>query len=156
METAVSILTGVVALVVAGCLGYFGQMLWPKVIAALVMTGVAGIVNGTIGDPVHKVVTRLDNAIAHALANVLDKDSGAGNAWKAFTGLLGLALILALVLRVYKNKVDLKTFGLAACAPLFGPMVPGTIGSILMSVLGIVPYLVNGVIGWMFTGSWGG
>jgi len=140
-----SIAAGVICLVLAGLLITVGQMHWPRVAVALVLTGVAGIINGTIGRPLHTWVTWTDHLVGQTIGR--------------FTGIAIVGIIAIVVLGVfgawiYHQKIDNATLAVTAAVPLVGPLLPGPIGTVAMFVIGIVPSLLGAGVSWLFFGRW--
>ncbi len=141
----VSIAAGVIALLAAIILATVFNNLWPRVIAGLVVTGAAGIVNGTYGDLVRDLATKLDTAIGEWIGTFLSPGQVVG-------GLLGLAAIGLWIGRIWTNKIDTKTYALSAAVPVTLPLVPGTAGTVISTIVGIVPWVFAEAISLAFLG----
>lgn len=141
MQGVVSAGVGLVCLVVAAVLIVAGGWQWPRLIVALVLTGSAGLLSSTIGGWVQRSVTSVDA-----------KASGLVGQWTgvAVTGLLSLALLGFLGFWVYRGQIDAKTVAAAAVAPAAVVLIPGAVGSVLLTLLALVPSVLGAVIAFLF------
>lgn len=138
---AVSVTVGVICLVIAGCIAVFGDMEWPRVVVALVVTGTTGILNGSVGPYIHRWVTEADQYAGQWINQL----TGA-----ALTGLLALVVFAFTAFRVWRNRIDTRTLVAAGLVPATVTMIPGTLGTIAVTVVGVVPWLVAAVLSWSF------
>lgn len=136
---------GAICLVLAGVLITVGRMRWPRLAVALVLTGSAGLVNGTIGGALHRAATAVDGWIGSAIGKLTGT---------AVTGLLALAIIASVAFWVHNKRIDNKTLAGAAMVPLVSSLVPGTAGVIVMTATGAVPAILGGLVSWLFLGTW--
>jgi hypothetical protein len=139
MTGNVSVAVGLVCLVVALIFATVGKMAWPRVTVALVLTAAAGLLNGTIGPAVHRMVTRLDAQAAHAIG----RWTGA-----TITGLLALVVLGVAGFWVWQKKIDFRTLGVVAAVPPTVTLIPGALGAAAVAVVGIVPLVGAAVVGW--------
>lgn len=138
---AVTAALGVLALVGAALIATVGRMQWPRVTAALVLTGVAGILNSTIGPTIRNGITNADSY----LGQFIGRWTGT-----AVTGVIGLIVLAVAAFWIYQGRIDLRTLGVTAAIPPTITLIPGTLGTIAVTVVGLVPWVVAGVIGWLF------
>lgn len=155
----VSVIVGVLALVGAVLIIWPGRMKWPRVAAALALTGAAGIIGGSLGPPLHKGVTWLDGKACDAIAKLVGTHSAAGKPitpGTAFAGIIGVFFVGVWAWWIYHKQIDLKTLGLSLAIPLLVTLIPGVVGDVAIFVIGLVPQLVSGLLGLLYSGSWGG
>jgi hypothetical protein len=112
-------------------------MHWPRVVVALVLTGVAGLLNTPIGQWLHQAVTAADGAVGHAIGR-----------WTGVvvTGLLALTVFATAAFWVYHRKIDLRTLAVVATVPLTVTLIPGALGSVAAGIVNIVPTVVGGLM----------
>lgn len=141
MQAGVSAGVGVLCLVAAGLLIVAGEWQWPRLIVALVLTGVAGLTHATVGNVMHRSVTRLDARV-----------SGVVGGWTgvAVTGVVGVVLLGLLAFWVWHKQVDMKTVGVAAAVPLSVSLIPGPLGTFAAGLVSIVPAMLGGAVAWLF------
>lgn len=137
---AVTATLGVLALVGAIVIATVGRMQWPRVTAALVLTGVAGILNSTIGPTVRDGINNADSY----LGQFVGRWTGT-----AVTGIIGLVVLAVAAFWIYQGRIDIRTLGVTAAVPPTITLIPGTLGTIAVTAVGVVPWLVAGVIGWL-------
>jgi hypothetical protein len=115
------------------------------IICALVLTGSAGLVNGTVGVWIHKTITDIDGAVSPKVGE--------------FTG-LGVALLVAIVVfgtalgMVVTGDINTGTLVLIALVPVFTSFIPGPAGVAAMTIAGVIPAALGGIIHLAFWGSW--
>lgn len=136
-----SLTVGVLSLVIAALIATVGGMAWPRLVVALTMTGTAGLLNGTLGPTIRDAVNSADTAIG----SVLGKFTGT-----AITGLFGILVIGILAFRVWRNVVDMRTLAAAAFAPPTVALIPGMLGSVATTLVGVVPWGIATVFGFAF------
>ncbi len=142
-DFAVPLAVGAVSLIGAWLLLIPGRMKWPFLIAALILTGVAGLLNGSIGPFIHKWVTQ-----ANTWAGKFS------NEWTGIVPMLAISMVVigCSILWVWQRQWDLKTFGFVGLVPIFVTYIPGPIGGFLINVIGVVPMavtaLIKGLFGW--------
>lgn len=141
LQTGISAGVGVLCLVAAAILITAGSWQWPRLIVALVLTGVAGLANATFAGAVQRSVTRLDGKVG----GFIGEWTGA-----AVTGVIGLTLIGLLGFWVWKNRIDIRTVGVAAAVPFTVTLIPGPLGVFLVSAVAVVPLMLGGVVAWLF------
>jgi hypothetical protein len=124
-----SVVVGLLAGVVALAIAVFGNMQWPRVVAGLTLTSVAGLLNGTIGPVISGWVTRADQLVG----SVIGRFTGV-----AVTGVLAVAVCAFLAFRVWQNNIDFKTLTAAGLAPATAVLIPGTVGAVFVAVVGAV------------------
>src|SRR5947199_10461895 len=118
-------------------------MQWPRLIVALVVTGVAGILNGSFGPIVRHWVNIADQAARHAVGSL----TGA-----AVTGLVGILTFGFVAFRVFHNEIDMKTLAGAAALPATVTLIPGALGTIAVTLVGIIPWALTGLLTYAFGG----
>jgi hypothetical protein len=124
---------GVLCLVAALLIATVGRMVWPRVVVALTLTGSAGILNSTVGPYVRTWVNRADAFLGQFIGQ-----------WTGtvVTGLLGLVLFTVAGFWVAQKKVDLRTLAVTAAVPPTVTLIPGTLGTVAVALVGFVPWLV--------------
>lgn len=142
---APSAAVGVICLVLAGVLIIVGKMTWPRLAVALVLTGTTGLVNGTIGAPLHRGATAVDGWIGSAVGRLTGT---------AVTGLLALAVIASVAFWIWRKRINNTTLAATAVVPVVSSLVPGTAGLIIMTAVGAVPAILGGLVSWLFFGAW--
>lgn len=138
---AVTATLGVLALVGALVIATVGRMQWPRVTAALVLTGVAGILNSTVGPTARNAINTADSY----LGQFIGRWTGT-----AVTGVIGLVVLSVAGFWIYQRRIDIRTLGVVAAVPPTITLIPGTLGTIAVTVVGIVPWMAAGIIGWLF------
>lgn len=141
MQAGVSAGVGIVCLVAAGVLIVAGRWQWPRLIVALVITGVAGLLTSTIGSWMHASVTRLDRRASAFVGQW----TGA-----AVSGILAVVLLGFLAFWIWHNQVDAKTIGVAAAVPVTVTLIPGPLGAFAVAAVSVVPAVLGGVVAWLF------
>ncbi len=137
----VSVAVGVLSLIGAAVLATVGNMAWPRVVVALVLTGVAGILNGSFGPAIHRAVTTADGKASQ----VIGQFTGT-----AVTGLLAIVAFAALAFWVWRDHIDTRTLAVAAVVPATVTMIPGAFGTVATAVVGFVPLVVSAVLRFAF------
>jgi len=143
----VSVAVGVLAVIGAGVIATVGRMAWPRMTAALTLTGSAGIIGGSFGPALHSAVTKVDKAAGQAVGRLTGT---------VLVGLVGLIVIGVWALWIYHGQIDLRTIGVSAAVPLVINLIPGVAGTVAIFVVGMIPQIVSGLIGLLFFGTWGG
>jgi hypothetical protein len=138
---AVPLAVGSLCIVGAFLLLVPGRMMAPYVIVALVITGVSGLMSGSIGPLVHTGVTKLNGLVGKSL-----------NPWTGVAVSLIVAVIVigCTALWVIRRQFDLRTFGTAALVPVSVNLVPGPIGAFLIGLVGIIPAAVSAIVKYAF------
>jgi hypothetical protein len=141
VTAAVGVICGVAALLIATV----GRMQWPRLVVALTLTAAAGLLNSTFGGYIHTGATMAD----HWVGQGIGKWSGT-----IISGLVG-AVVLALVgFRIYHDVINGKTLALVSTVPATVTLIPGLAGTIATTVVGIVPWILSGIVSLLFFGSW--
>ncbi len=137
----VPVVVGTLSVVGAFLLLVPGRMMAPYVIVALILTGVSGLLRGSLGPPIHRGVTELNDSVGKW-----------ANPWTgiAITVIVAVIVIGCAALWIYRGQFDLRTFGATALVPVAVNLVPGPIGGFLIGLIGIVPAMVSGIVSWMF------
>ena len=141
LETGVSAAVGVISLIAAAVLIVAGSWQWPRLIVALVFTGVAGIGSASFAEPMQRQITDWDRNLGQWIGE-----------WTgdALTGVIGLVSLSVLLFWVWRQRIDLRTVGLAAVVPLTVGLIPGAFGSFMTSAVAVVPNLLGDGIAWLF------
>lgn len=131
---AVSATVGAVSLVAALLIATVGRMAWPRLVVALTLTGSAGLLNSTFGPWIRSGVNRADDFLAQFIGD-----------WTGVvvTGLIGVVVLAVAGFWVANGKIDLRTLGVVAAVPPTVTLIPGALGSIAVTVVGVVPWLVS-------------
>jgi hypothetical protein len=138
---AVSAAVGLICLIGAVLNVYVGKNHWPKLTVALVLTGATGLLNATFGSAIHDAVNKADGTIGQGIG----KFTGT-----IVAGLVGAVLIGYVALRLKHKQYDKKTFTATALVPPTVTLIPGTLGTIATTAVGIVPAAVAWFVGWSF------
>lgn len=141
MNAAVPVSIGIICLIGAGLIAWFGNLQWPRLTVALLLTGVQGILNGTLGPMIRHGVNLAD----HRFSDFIGQWTGT-----AVTGIIGAIVLGIAGFRIYQNSYDNKTLIAVAMVPATIALIPGTVGDIARSLVGFVPTVVSTVIGWAF------
>jgi hypothetical protein len=140
LDGGVSAAIGLVALVAATLIWIFGNHT-PRLVAVLVLTGMAGMVGTPLGDWVRHAVEWANNT----MGKLTTRWTGA-----AVAGLLAGAAVYVLVIRLYHRKVDRWTLGTAAVVPFAAATIPGPIGVGVYTAITAVTSAVAWAIGAAF------
>jgi hypothetical protein len=138
---AVGVICGVAALLIATV----GRMQWPRLVVALTLTAAAGILHSTIGGYVHHGAGKVD----HWAAQGIGKWTGT-----YITGLVGAVVLALVAFRIYHDVINGKTLALVSTVPATVTLIPGLAGTIATTVVGIVPWILSGIVSLLFFGSW--
>ncbi len=138
---------GSICLLAAGVIATAGRMMWPRAVVALTLSGTAGILRGSFGPWLHEKITRAEQL--------------AGPRVGEYTGLAVTVIAACIVLGfwgfwIYHQQIDIRTLGLTATIPLVVSFIPGAFGTVVIFVVGLVPFIVSGLVGLLIFGSWGG
>lgn len=131
---AVTASAGVICLIGALLIATVGRMQWPRVAAALVLTGVAGVLNTTIGPTIRHGVNLADHRAGEFIG-----------AWTgtAVFGLIGVAVIAVTGFWIYQGRIDMRTLGATALVPPTITLIPGAIGTVATTIVGLVPWVIG-------------
>ncbi len=138
---AVTAAVGVISLVGAALLITVGRMQWPRLVVGLVITGVAGILNTTIGPTIRDGVNTADDHLGQFIGE-----------WTGttVTGLIGAIVLGTVAFWVWRNQIDLRTVGVAALVPPTITLIPGALGTAATTVVGVVPWALGAVLSFAF------
>lgn len=138
---AVTAAVGIVALLGAVVIATVGRMQWPRLAAALVLTGVAGVLNSTIGPALQRAVTAVDRQAGQFIGR-----------WTgtAVIGLVGVVVLAVAAFWIWQGRIDMRTLGVTALVPPTVTLIPGAVGSMAVAAVGVVPMLLGGAISWLF------
>lgn len=138
---AVTATVGVLCLVGALLIATVGRMQWPRVTAALVLTGSAGLLNSTIGGMIHNGVTNVDSKLGRAIGS-----------WTGVvvTGLIGMIVIAVAGFWIYQRRIDMRTLAVTAAVPPTVTLIPGTFGTAAVTIVGLVPSMIAWAVTFMF------
>jgi hypothetical protein len=137
MTAAVTAGAGVVCLILAVLIATIGRMQWPRTTVALVLTGATGILNSTIGHMIHKWVTQTD----HWSGQFIGRWTGT-----AIFGVLGIITLAYAGFRIYQDHIDNRTLFATAAVPPTVVLIPGMLGTVATTIVGIVPATVGYII----------
>jgi len=141
LNGAVSATIGLVALLAAGLIWFFGNHT-PRLVVLLVMTGMAGMV----GTPLGKWVRHVVDWANEQTGKLTTRWTGA-----AVAGLLAIAAVYILVVRMKDRKVDNLTIGTAAVVPVAVATIPGPLGGAAFNVV----TGITSVVGWAISQALG-
>lgn len=137
---------GAFALGAAFCLAVFGKMLWPKLIVALIVTGVGGVLVGTWGGAIRGAVVKADAAAGHAIGTLTGT---------AVMGLGAFIVVFMWGLWIYNNQIDKKTLAFSGIVPIAVTLIPGVIGTVATWAVSGVAVVVGGLLSMALAGHWG-
>jgi hypothetical protein len=137
MFGVVTVAAGLACLAGALVIATFGGMQWPRVAYALMLTGITGILNGTVGGLIHREVTNVD----HMLGGFIGRFTGA-----AITGLASLIVLSIAGLWVYQRNDNRRTLAMVGAVPATVSLIPGAAGTVATTVVGALPALIAAVI----------
>src|SRR5689334_6324075 len=133
----VSASVGAICLLGALLIATVGRMHWPRVVVALVLTGMTGLLNTSVGRWLHDGATRLDTTAAH----VVGRWTGV-----VVTGLAAIAVLAAAAFWVWHRHINMRTLGAVAAVPLTITLIPGTVGAVAIACVSIVPTVIAGLV----------
>lgn len=109
--------------------------------AVLLLTASFGIISTAAGRWWHNAVNTMNGWL-----------SGLAGQWTglAFTGVLALLCLLYLINDLVTRRVEMRTRLLAAVVPVLAASIPGTVGTVVTSVLGYVAASVAWCVGQLF------
>lgn len=140
-DWAVPLGIGTICVICAWLLLIPGRMKWPYLISALILTGVSGLLNGSIGPWIHDRMTQLNTWAGQWSSE-----------WTGIVPMLGLSLIVigCAIMWVWQKQWDLRTFGAVGMVPILVTNIPGAIGGALINVVGVVPMAVTALFKALF------
>jgi len=142
-ETGVSGTVGLICLVAAALMWTVGKRHTPRLIVALLITGVVGILGTPVGGWLRRAVGWVDTMT--------------GTVTGRLTGTVVVGLVAAIALYVLvvhvgiRKKVTDKTLIAATVVPVSISTVPGPIGDVTTWVLGAL----TGAVGWAVSAAFG-
>jgi hypothetical protein len=139
----VSILVGIIAGVAAVILLLVAPNQWPKINVALVLTASAGILNGSVGPPIHRFAGSIDRQISGKVGALFGT---------TVTGVVALALVGAVIALVYFGRVEWWTLTMVALVPPMVTIIPGVAGTALSFVAGVIPWGISYAVTYLFGG----
>lgn len=139
---AVTATVGVVCLVAAALIWTVGGRHTPRLVVALVMTGVAGIASTAAGSWLREAVGWLNTAVA----GVIGRLTGA-----VVVGLVAAIALYVLVVHLRNRSVDNKTLVSAAIVPVAVTSIPGPIGAAAATAVSAL----TGTVAWAITAAFG-
>lgn len=137
VEWFVPLAVGTLCVVGAWLLLIPGKRMAPYVIVALIVTGVSGLMNGSVGPPIQRGITRLNNATGELVGEYTGV---------AVTLIASMIIVGCTVLWVYNKQFDMRTFGFAGLVPIAVTFIPGPVGVFLVGLFGVVPLVVTGAV----------
>ncbi len=137
VEWFVPLAVGTVCIVGAWLLMIPGRMMAPYAIVALILTGVSGLMNGSVGPPIQRGVNRLNDAAG----DLVSKYTGV-----AVTLIASMIIAGCTILWVVRKQFDMRTYGFAGLCPIAVTFIPGAIGGLLVGLFGIIPMVVTAAV----------
>lgn len=141
----VSAVVGLICLVAAGLIWFFGNRHTPRLVVGFIVTGVSGLLDTGIGSRYRDAVEWADDASSSMIGTATGV---------TLSGLLGCVIAYLLFIDLKNKKVGEKTLAAAALAPVAVNSIPGVAGDILSSCLNGIGWLVSGPISLLFFGHW--
>jgi hypothetical protein len=139
--SVVGALAGLLCMAGALLLFFVGNNEIPRLTAALWVTGWAGLLNSTIGPTISGLATSIDGKINDGINHFTGE---------TFTGALGLLVLAPACFWVYHDTIETKQLAFMAAIPPTISLIPGTLGDVATTVVGIVPWLIDWAITWLF------
>ncbi len=138
---AVTASVGVLCLVGALLIATVGKMQWPRATVALVLTGVTGILNASIGPTIREGVNAADSKIGAFIGE-----------WTGtvVTGVIAAVVLVVAGFWVYQRRINMRTLGMVALIPPTITLIPGALGTFATTAIGIVPALVGSIVAFAF------
>jgi hypothetical protein len=143
VHSGVSLTVGLLALVAAGILWFFGQHMFPRVTMLLVMGGAIGLAGSQVGGWGNTAITWANDQIAKGLA-LITGSPGLTQPGTVIWAAGAIVLVAYVGFSFYRKSVDERVLGAAALAPLAAATIPGAFGSTVVSAL----TTIAGVVTW--------
>jgi hypothetical protein len=138
---AVSATVGLVCLVAAGLIWTVGNRHTPRLVVALVITGMVGLTSTTFGGWSRQIMAWL---------NTTDRLTGRLTG-VVVVGLVAAVALYVLVIHVRRNSIGNKTLVSAAIVPLAVTSIPGPIGAAAVTLVSAI----SGSVAWAITSAFG-
>jgi hypothetical protein len=138
--SAVGALAGLLCMAAALLLYFVGNNEIPRLTAALWVTGWAGLLNSTVGPTVNNFATKLDGMLGDAVNSLTGE---------VLTGGLGVIVLAPACYWIYYNTIETKHLAVMAAIPPTISLIPGTLGEVATTVVGIVPWLIDWAVTWL-------
>jgi hypothetical protein len=132
-----TITASLLALLSAALIWFPGRQRWPRVVVFLIIGGVGGLAASKVGQWARHGVAWVE----HAINNLIGALFGVAVAW-----LIALAAVAFVAAHLYHKTINRGTLAYSAAVPLTVTLVPGAIGTLLISAAGLVTW----VCGWVF------
>lgn len=139
---AVSATVGLVCLVAAALIWTVGARHTPRLVVALVITGMVGLASTPFGGWARQVVDWLStttNRVTGRLTGVV------------VVGLVAAIALYVLAIHVHRRTIDNKTLVSAAIVPLAVTSIPGPIGAAAVTLV----TALSGSVAWAITSAFG-
>jgi hypothetical protein len=137
----VSATTGLLCLVIAGIMWWAADRWHPRVIVALVITGMSGLAGSAFGAKLHDVAVYVDQWVGQFIGQY----TGA-----AFSGIVALVVLALVVVAMWKDRVTAKTLVAAMFVPVTVVMIPGMVGQVGASAVTGLASAVGSIGGALF------
>jgi len=140
---AVSATVGLVCLVAAGLIWTVGNRHTPRLVVALVITGMTGLASTAFGNWARQVIAWLNDTTDRLTGRLTGV---------VVVGLVAAIALYVLIVHVRRNSVDNKTLVSAAIVPLAVSSIPGPIGAAaataISALAGTVAWSITSAFGW--------
>lgn len=130
---------GALCLAVAAVLMFAMDGAFPRITVGFIVAGMSGVLVGSVGKGLHKVITWANDHLGH----LLDKWVGVGASLAALV-ILGVFPFVRAAMKVWNasiENVDPATIVTIAVVPATVSLVPGPIGSVLQNAVAGVAWV---------------
>lgn len=139
---AVSATVGLVCLVAAGLIWTVGNRHTPRLVVALVITGMVGLGSTTFGTWARQVVGWLNQTTDRVTGQLTGV---------VVVGLVASIALYVLIVHLRRNSIDTKTLVSAAIVPIAVTSIPGPIGAAAVTAV----TALSGAMAWAITSAFG-
>lgn len=137
----VSAVVGATCLVAAAVIWTLGKRHTPRLVVALAITGMVGLLGTPVGRFLHNLVNRANGLLAHLTGKWLGVS----------VAFLGAGIVLYFVaIRVHRRQVDDRVVIAAAALPLVVTFIPGTVGALASGAVFGIANAVGYAVGALF------
>lgn len=137
----VSATMGLLCLIAAGFMWFLADRWHPRIVVALVLSGMAGLAGSGVGMWMHRTASGLDRWLGQFIGQFTGT---------ALTGLVAIIVLTFVGIAMWKNRVSGKTLVAAAFVPVTVAMIPGMIGQAGTSVVTGLASAVGSIGGALF------